>query len=311
VRRLENDAQGKVAWTQERLQLQTFAPYVVGRSLFPRAGAIVHNAIGGAELDAVSTAMRVEVREKLAGADSISVRDHRTLAHLQSFGLAADLVPDPAVVVAELFGSHLQARASAGEVLQCRRAFPNGYLALQFSTDFCDDSTLATLAAELDRFVSQSNCGIVMFRAGAAPWHDDIDAYRRLKSIMQSNAVHIFSSLHLWDICALLAHGSAYAGSSLHGRIVATAYALPRITLCRSDTGSGYAKHAAYTDTWERGQRDTLAEPALLCAALLQAIRTANIEREQQQGIALAANLALRYRRHSDRLRKRMGGIAS
>lgn len=308
VRRLESDAPARMAWTLKRLRLQSFAPYIAGRALFPCAGAIAHNAIGGAELDMVSAAMRLEVREKLAGADVISVRDCRTLAHLHSFGLGAVLVPDPAVMVAELFDGRLQAHAARGEVLQCRQAFPNGYLALQFGFDFCDEATLAALAAELDRFAKASGCGIVMFRAGAAPWHDDIGVYRRLAARMRSNAVRILSSLHLWDICALLAHCSAYAGSSLHGRIVAAAYALPRITLCRSDAGSGHAKHAAYVQTWERKPQHALAEPPLLCEAMLEAMRVARNGREREQ--AAAAEAAARYRLDFDALQMRLGGLA-
>lgn len=298
VSRPDSDASARTAWTQDRLGLHSFAPYVVGRSLFPRAAAIVHNAVGGAELDALGAAMRLEVREKLAGADRISVRDRRTLKHLQSFGLAAELVPDPAVMVAELFDSRLRAHASRGEVIQCRQAFPAGYLALQFSVDFRDEATLSTLASELDRFSTASGCGVVMFRAGAAPWHDDIDAYGRLAARMQSNAVRIMNSLHLWDICALLANCTAFAGSSLHGRIVAAACALPRVTLCRSDTGSGHAKHAAYVRTWEKNAEHAMTEPSKLCRAMLREMRIARIEREHRQ--AVAADLAARYRAHAD-----------
>lgn len=309
VRHLEDDAQRRLAWAQERLGLETFAPYVVGRSLFPRADAIVHNAIGGAELDAVAAAMRVEVREKLASADCVSVRDRRTLAHLHSLGLSAQLVPDPAVMVAELFHDRLRAHALSGEVLQCRQAFPNGYLAVQFSTDFCDEATLDTLATGLDQFARHSGCGIVLFRAGAAPWHDDIDAYRLLAARMRSNAVRIMSSLHLWDICALIARCSAYVGSSLHGRIVATAHALPCITLCRSDTGSGCAKHAAYTETWDGNRQHAPVEPAMLCEAMLATMQIAKIGREGRQ--AAAAALAARYRAHAETLRMRLGGLSS
>lgn len=306
---LGSDARLSLAWARERLRLQALAPYVAGRAQFPCAAAIVHNAIGGAELDAVAAAMRVEVREKLAGADSISVRDRRTLAHLNSQGLAAELVPDPAVMVAELFAERLQAHAASGEVLLCRQAFPKGYLALQFSIDFGDDATLDTLAAGLDRFVRHSGWGIVLFRAGAAPWHDDIGAYRRLAARMRSHAVRILSSLHLWDICALLARCSAYAGSSLHGRIVAAAHALPHVTLCRDDAGSGCAKHAAYAETWDGGPQRSVAEPAALCGALMDAIRIASIEREQQQ--AAAAALAASYRAHAEVLRARLVACAS
>ena len=40
-----------------------------------------------------------------------------------------------------------------------------------------------------------------------------------------------FASLELWDLCALIASSRAYAGSSLHGRIVAMAHRVPRVNL--------------------------------------------------------------------------------
>jgi hypothetical protein len=68
---------------------------------------------------------------------------------------------------------------------------------------------------------------------------------------MQSSKVKIFTSLNLWDICSLIAHSRAYCGSSLHGRIVAMAFALPRINLRHPAEASKETKQSAYAATWE------------------------------------------------------------
>src|SRR5690606_16111684 len=138
-----------------------------------------------------------------------------------------------------------------GEVAGIVRAFPRGYLAVQFSADFGDDATLAAIAAQLDLAAAATGLGVALFRAGAAPWHDDLDVLRRVAARARAAAVRVFESLDVWDICALVAASSGYCGSSLHGRIVATAFALPRVTLHHPSRDARPGKHAAYAATWE------------------------------------------------------------
>jgi hypothetical protein len=64
------------------------------------------------------------------------------------------------------------------------------------------------------------------------------------------SSVTIFQSLNLWDICALIAHSLGYCGSSLHGGIVAGAFALPHLYLQPADQAARVTKQAAYADTW-------------------------------------------------------------
>jgi hypothetical protein len=77
----------------------------------------------------------------------------------------------------------------------------------------------------------------------------------------------IFLSLHIWDICALLANATAYCGSSLHGRIVAEAYGRPAVNLVRDRNRQ--TKHVAYAATWGPGARATVVEPDDLASTVL------------------------------------------
>ncbi|MDP1704679.1 MAG: polysaccharide pyruvyl transferase family protein, partial [Sulfurimicrobium sp.] len=86
---------------------------------------------------------------------------------------------------------------------------------------------------------------------GADTLNGGADCYQRTASRMQSPAVKIFTSLNLWAICALIAHSRAYSGSSLHGRIVAMAFALPRVNLRHPSETSPQTKQEAYATTWE------------------------------------------------------------
>jgi polysaccharide pyruvyl transferase WcaK-like protein len=248
---------------------------------------VIYDAVGGVDLDRRDPALRAEVIAKLKSADAVGVRDRQTQALLQAAGIATRLMPDPAVMVAGLFGARIHQRLQQGEAAQVVQAFPRGYIAVQFSADFGDDKTLAGIAAQLDRIVHSSGYGVAFFRAGAAPWHDDLDVYRRVAARMQTASARIFESLDLWDICALIAGSRAYCGSSLHGRIVAMAFALPRVSLRHAEQAGHPAKQEAYCATWEEGGMPAMVDVQGIAAAMDQAL-TADPERLRHHATRLA-----------------------
>jgi Uncharacterized conserved protein len=239
------------AWARQVLGLSDQAPYCASRAWFPQVRTIRYCAVGGVDLLQRDNALREEVMTKLRRAEGVSVRDATTQGHLAAAGIAAALWPDPAVMVRELFDAEIQRHARHGEPAQVRAALPQGYLAVQLGTEFGDDATLSAIAAQLDAIAHASGLAIVMFRAGAAPWHDDLACYRRLAACMHAPAIWVFSSLQLWDICALIAHSRGYCGSSLHGRIVAMAYGLPRLNVQSSWGTTPPSKQQAYCRCWE------------------------------------------------------------
>lgn len=240
----------KAAWVQHMLGSAARTPYTLSRAMFPALTRVTYLAAGGVQLDACEPALRAEVLANLQAADAVSVRDGQTQAQLASAGIAAQLLPDPAVMVAELFGERISQHATGGKMAQVLHAFPQGYLAVQFSADFSDDATLAQIAHQLDLVVASTGLGVVLFRAGAAPWHDDLASLQRVAARMQAPTVQVAESLKLWDICALIAHSRGYCGSSLHGRIVAMAYALPRVNL-RATATEQPSKQTAFATTWD------------------------------------------------------------
>lgn len=251
IARYDADPVAAAVWAADQLGTSRLAPYVAGREALATGGTLIFNAVGGVEWPHLPLAHREAVRIALEQADWASARDRLTQAALRAEGLDVPLCPDPAVMVAACFGERIAAQQRQGNVQAMQDAFPQGYLALQFSADFCDDATLDALVRELSRVVAATGLGLVCYRAGAAPWHDDAGLYDILQQRLPHGTTCLFGSLNLWDTCALIAASRGAVGSSLHGRIVALAYGLPRVSLIPPQQGDRPLKTIAFAETWE------------------------------------------------------------
>ncbi|MFH1818379.1 MAG: polysaccharide pyruvyl transferase family protein [Pseudomonadota bacterium] len=278
------------AWAADQLGSSRLAPYVAGREALAPGGTLIFNAVGGVDWPHLPLAHREAVQTALRQADWASVRDHLTQAALRAEGLDVPLCPDPAVMVAACFGERIAVQQHHGEVQALRTDFPQGYLALQFSADFGDDATLDALVRELSRVVAATGLGLVCYRAGAAPWHDDAGLYDILQQRLPPGTTRLFESLNLWDICALIAASRGAIGSSLHGRIVALAYGLPRVSLIPPQQGDRPLKATAFAETWEPDSVPRGVTVDEIERAVMQALAApADVLRDN------AANLRARY----------------
>lgn len=247
----DDDPAAATEWAARQLGTSRSMPYVAGRDVLVPSGRLIFNAVGGVEWTFLAAAQREEVKTALGQADWVSVRDHVTHDALRVEGIDVPLCPDPAVMVAECCGEMILEHQRQGAVKAIREAFPQGYLACQFSADFADDASLDALGQGLSRVAAGTGLGLALFRAGAAPWHDDPRLHESLLRRFPPGTVRLFPSLHLWDICALIAASRGVVGSSLHGRIVALAYGLPRVSLFPPQQGHRPDKRAAFAETWE------------------------------------------------------------
>lgn len=290
IARYDSDPAAGAAWAARQLGTARSMPYVVGREALAPGGRLIFNAVGGVEWDALSAAQRDEVKAALRLADGLSVRDHVTRAALRAEGIEAPLCPDPAVMVEQCFGGVIRRHRQQRAVKAMRDAFPQGYLACQFSADFADDASLDALAQGLSQVAATTGLGVALFRAGAAPWHDDPALYVKLQRRLPTGMAQLFPSLHLWDICALIAASRGLVGSSLHGRIVALAYGLPRVSLAPPQQGVRPDKRAAFAETWEPDAVPRCVAVDRIEPALMQALAVpADLLREN------GASLRARY----------------
>jgi hypothetical protein len=254
-------------WVRDALGRDDRAPYVFARDTLPNVERFVVAGVGGVDLARGTATMRDEVVAKLRRADAVSARDRVTHAALRTAGIEAALIPDPAVAVATFFATRVERHARQRDVAAAQQAFAAGYVALQVSADFGDDATLDELARELRELMAATGLGVVLFRAGAAPWHDDDTVLERLAARLPPARVRRFDSLDVWDVCALIERATLVIGSSLHARLVALAFARARVSLPPPAERAQARKLAANVATWDAPAGLPVRSSALAAAA--------------------------------------------
>jgi hypothetical protein len=174
----------------------------------------VVNSLGGLG----GLARKVACEEALQTADYKAFRDYDPL------------FPDSAVMTKELFSNEID--TASNEVL--KDLFPNrtesvrNYVAVQFrklETDLKEKRT----ARALDAVSRGSNATIVFFVAGSVPKHDSFESYERVAALMEEDAI-VYNGENMWKAIALISRAEAVISTSLHVRIMAFIFFIPRIT---------------------------------------------------------------------------------
>jgi hypothetical protein len=178
----------------------------------------------------------------VATADYIAFRDlepnttHPAYHHAQ-------LRPDSAVMVRELFQGMIAEHIKEGQVARIRRAtHEQKYIAVQMKQN--NGLKPRRVAKILDNIWQSTNFTTVFFRAGSVLGHDSLGFYKKIASEMKSPFI-LFEEEHVWSVVGLISEAAAVLGSSLHVRIMSFIYEKPRVTLC-----SGI-KHQKFIQYWE------------------------------------------------------------
>jgi polysaccharide pyruvyl transferase WcaK-like protein len=212
------------------------SPYIPTPGAFGRnaAAVTVLNSVGIAGARGLSPHVREEVLEVLRTTDVVSVRDRESSDFLSRIGVAHTLAPD-VVHAISLLEPHEPDPAS-------------DIAAVQVSTRLLERYGHERLAREL---IGSSHLGGLRLRflmAGAASSHDSVEGLERVaehvRALDPGREVEVLTDRRPLDIVRQIREARVVIGTSLHVRIVAAAYGLPRVTMRR-------AKPTRYATHWD------------------------------------------------------------
>lgn len=212
------------------------SPYMPRLAAYPKnvAAAQVLNSVGFAGVSKLSAERQQVVQEISRSADRISVRDLASSAWLQQKGVAHTLAPDLVHTIA-------RTRPAKGP--------RNEQLALvQISEPEIKRRGAQLVAEAIAKSVRLSSYTIKFFVAGTAPGHDSVERYqdlsRRIHEISPNQRIEISKLRRPYDLVDELSTASLWVGLSLHGRIISSAYGIPRVSFTKN-------KVDAYASTWD------------------------------------------------------------
>lgn len=264
-------------------------PWLLGPDDLSPPVPILYNAVGGStNLESMSSRVRHEVAATLAQATRLAVRDRSTAESLRKLGLEnVTLVPDTAVLMADLFPSDWLEGMVSDEVLCIRDAFPHGYLCLQANQPI--GSTIAAdLIEPLEEMATRFGLGVVLLPIGRATMHEDQRPLRQIGSRLSTPHVFAGEDLGIFDIMFLISRADVFVGTSLHGAITALAFEVPHFAL----TGR-VPKLMNFLDTWDAPGHRIGAEPDGILDAV-EAVTTVP-GRERANAKAKAAELVWKH----------------
>lgn len=215
------------------------SPYLPTPGAFElNAGAVtVLNSVGLAGLASVAKArphLGEELVETLRLTDAISVRDRESSTFLDGLGVAHTLAPDVVHAIG-LLDPFEPDPASDVAVVQASTGILNKVGHRAFARRLATSEHLKGLRFRL-------------LMAGAATGHDSLEdlerVARQIRKADPGREVEVATERRPLDIVAQIRDSRIVIGTSLHVRIIAAAYGVPRVTLWR-------VKPAQYAAAWD------------------------------------------------------------
>lgn len=233
------------------------------RNLFPGLGTpppVGYFSVGGAPQD---PDVRAELHAALREARFIAVRDSKSHAELQRAGFAAGLYPDVVHLLAEYFPKDALATLSPTAARFLRRDRP--YLVFQSKAEMLEAWAPSAAAEKLIACARALGCDVVLQPAGVASFHDTLSSLNAVCEAINKRGAGVAAEVqpdrNVWAQVGVIAGSRCWVGTSLHGRIVSTAYARPRVSF-------GTIKTKEYVDSWESDTLPVAVDPARLDEAV-------------------------------------------
>lgn len=194
-------------------------PFILDGKVFNRKTKIAYSSIGGSNIESYLRKSKnlVSYFNKVK---NLSIRDYKTESAFNKFNIANKLVPDSALIMADIFKGELDSQLSS-EVLDLST---QDYVYVQLGNTKGPDD-LPNFADKLNIFCAKNNLKIVLSPIGLALDHDDEVILRKLQTYCH-NAVYVHPN-NIYDTMALLKNAKLYLGTSLHGVVTSQSFNVP------------------------------------------------------------------------------------
>jgi polysaccharide pyruvyl transferase WcaK-like protein len=206
-------------------------------------------------------------------ARSVSVRDRRSFAGYAALSQNVRLEPDAV---------HAISRSQSFALDKLHGLDLDDYVVVQIRADSIRERGLDYVAGALAELARRYS--IAFLAAGTAFGHDNIALYyalsERLKALPGTRPATVLTARDTPSIVGAIARSAAWVGTSLHGRIVATSYDVPRVSL-RNEKVANYARswESLYPADVPIGQVTEAVEFA-------KAYHRDRVERKREDGLA-------------------------
>lgn len=112
-----------------------------------------------------------------------------------------------------------------------KQKIEKSYIAFQMSKEYIEKNSVGEIIDSISKIIKLTNKKIILFAAGTAPYHDSIALYEEIKKGVDDKRLTLNKERDPLSIVRLIANSDAVVGTSLHVRIVAISYNIPRISL--------------------------------------------------------------------------------
>lgn len=211
--------------------------YLLSKSIFNQSNVFIANSIGGVSEAALS---------EISTYEYIGFRDLPSYEQASKNKTAKyNLAPDSAVMSRYFFEEKISSRSQSKVIKDLNKSIGSNYIAIQISAGILN-SRSKELAQKFEEIISKTQLPIVFFCAGIAAGHDSLSLLKaKFQKRLPTNMTHFFQGLNIWDICNLISNAKFVASTSLHVRILAQQYCVPRISI------APYIKQVHFIEKWD------------------------------------------------------------
>lgn len=245
--------------------------------------ALVVNSVGLSNAKNVNSPPVRSMLRSLRRTVSVTVRDEKSFAYCTQHGIKAVLAPDIVHTISLKYNLKKSVKNKRKKII---------FQANQYTVNAWGVEGIAAALVEIaERYDSE----VILFVAGLANGHDSIKLYKNIQSVMKKRnsaiKVEITDQRDPVRLAGIIANARLWIGTSLHGRIIAAAYEVARVSIENEKTGH-YAQYWDSTFPYNVGLAElkTSVEEALsVNPASLKAI-AASLTNQAEESMRRAIN---------------------